>query len=77
MPPTLEEVNRISRKEVYMQLPSYKVVCTDAALGGDTQSVQSLPYLTVNVGQTTIIPRHQIAFNTAYLNKLMIYPINV
>lgn len=38
---------------------------------------QCLPYLTVNVGQTSIIPRQQIACNTAYLNKLMIFPINV
>lgn len=38
---------------------------------------QCVPYLTVNVGQTSIIPRQQIACNAACLSELMKFPINV
>lgn len=39
--------------------------------------VQCLAYLTINVGHTSIIARQQIACDAAYLNRLMIFSINI
>lgn len=56
---------------------SHKVHGQQQDLARQELLVQCLAYLTVNVGHTSIIARQQIACDAAYLNRLMIFSIDI